>query len=86
MNSPDRMQLIKTRLQDSFQPSLLTVIDESHKHKGHAGAATGRGHFKIEIQSSHFDHCSRVQAHRMIYQALGNLMETDIHALSIIIL
>lgn len=85
MNPKDRIELIKTRLENAFQPNALTIIDESHKHKGHAGAATGRGHFKVEIQSEHFDHCSKVQAHRTIYQALGTLMETDIHALSIVL-
>ena len=85
MNNQERIELITTHLQAAFHPDFLIVIDESLKHKGHAGAATGRGHFNIEIQSHHFDACSKVQAHRLIYQALGALMETDIHALSIIL-
>lgn len=78
-----RIKLIEERLQQAFAPVFLNVIDESYKHKGHAGALTGRGHFKIELQADCFSECSPVQSHRLIYQALGSLMETDIHALSI---
>ena len=80
------IELIKQRLQETLNPSYLTIIDDSHKHKGHAGAATGLGHFSVEIASDHFKNCSRVQAHRLIYQALGSLMQTHIHALAITIL
>jgi len=64
-------------------PEALEVVDESHLHVGHAGARDGRGHFRIRITSSRFDGQPRLARHRMIYQALGDMMSTDIHALSI---
>lgn len=77
------MQLIKDRLQVALQPTQLEVIDESHKHIGHEGAKSGKGHFAIIIQSALFQGKSQLDCHRLIYQALGELMQTDIHALSI---
>ena len=85
MSSHDRITLIREHLEQALQPDFLAIVDDSHQHKGHAGAATGLGHFKIEIQSHRFDTCSKVQAHRLVYEALSSLMQTDIHALSITI-
>ncbi len=67
-----------------LQPTSFLLIDESHKHAGHAGAATGLSHYAIEIESSHFEGVSPIERHRLIYKALGSLMQTDIHALRII--
>lgn len=64
-------------------PSHLDITDESHKHAGHEGARDGRGHFSLEIVSDAFAGLAPLARHRRVYQALGNMMQTDIHALSI---
>jgi BolA protein len=66
-----------------LDPLALTIEDESHKHAGHAGAATGRGHFHVEIVCAQFTGLSLLARHRRVYEALGDLMQTDIHALSL---
>lgn len=67
----------------ALQPQRLEIEDQSHEHVGHAGAATGRGHFRVEIVSAAFAGESAVARHRRVYAALGALMQTDIHALSL---
>ncbi len=79
----DRQTLIRTDLEKSFQPTELLIKDQSHLHAGHAGAKDGKGHFDVTIVSQAFDGVNRVQRHRMVYDALDKLIETDIHALSI---
>ena len=83
MTEVDRVALIRQRLEDALEPSLLDIIDESHKHVGHAGAADGHGHFAVTIVAEAFAGLSPLERHRLVYDALGALMETDIHALSI---
>jgi BolA family transcriptional regulator, general stress-responsive regulator len=61
----------------------LEVIDDSHLHEGHAGAASGQGHFTVVIQCKTLSDLPKVKAHQLIYQALGGLMHQEIHALSI---
>lgn len=78
-----RTETMRQRLQEALQPQSLEIIDESHHHVGHAGARDGRGHFRLHIVSSSFAGLSALQRHRLIYAALGELMQTDIHALSI---
>ncbi|KAA3627294.1 MAG: BolA family transcriptional regulator [Proteobacteria bacterium] len=78
-----RVDSIRARLTASFSPEHLEIVDESHKHAGHAGARDGRGHFAITIVSSAFTGMPPIKRHRAIYQALGELMQSDIHALSI---
>jgi len=65
-----------------LQPQLLDIDDEGHLHAGHAGAQRG-GHFRIRLVSAHFAGHSLIERHRMVYEAAGSLMKTDIHALSI---
>ena len=72
---------IRTRLQAAFAPTTLQVIDEGHLHIGHAGEGTG--HFRVRIASAAFDGKTRVQQHRMVYDALAGLMGHGIHALAI---
>ena len=78
-----RIEQIRTALEAALSPSLLVVTDDSHKHAGHEGARDGRGHFHVQIVSEAFAGLSPLARHRAIYAALGNMMETDIHALSI---
>jgi BolA protein len=77
-----RIALIRTALQ-SLGPTALEIVDESHKHAGHAGARDGRGHFRVLIVSPGFAGLAPLARHRKVYAALGELMQTDIHALSI---
>ena len=78
-----RIETMRNRLQAAFSPKSLEIIDDSHKHAGHAGAKTGMGHFTVSIVSDRFSGTNLLQRHRMVYEALGEMMETDIHALSI---
>lgn len=78
-----RVERIEAALRTALQPQRLRVIDDSHKHVGHAGARDGRGHFTVEIVSAAFAGQSAIARHRQVYAALGALMQTDIHALAI---
>ena len=79
----DRQELIRKELEENFQPTELLIKDQSHLHAGHEGAKDGKGHFDVTIVSPVFDGKNRVQRHRMVYDALSKLIETDIHALRI---
>jgi len=81
--SSDRIDRIRTRLTETLQPDSLDIIDESAKHAGHAGAASGGGHFILHIVAAAFQDKSLIQRHRLVYDALGDMMQRDIHALSI---
>lgn len=72
---------IRARLQQAFAPTSLEVIDEGHLHIGHAGEGTG--HFRVQIASAAFAGKARVQQHRMVYDALADLMGHGIHALAV---
>jgi BolA protein len=67
----------------ALQPVTLDVVDDSHKHAGHEGARDGRGHFTVRIVSPVFAGKAPLARHRAIYAALGEMMQTDIHALAI---
>ncbi len=79
----DRIAEIKARLEHELSPSYIDIIDESHLHAGHAGAASGAGHFSVTIVSDKFAGKSAIQRHRMVYLAVNDLMPSEIHALSI---
>lgn len=78
-----RVETIRERLLDALEPELLEIEDESHLHAGHAGARDGRGHFRVTVVADAFSGQSPIRRHRLVYGALGSLMETDIHALTI---
>jgi len=80
----ERESKITARLRECLQPTELELINESHLHVGHVGAQTGLGHFRLIIASKHFENRSMLERHRLIYDALGDLMQTDIHALTVI--
>ena len=82
----DRVAQIRLRLEAELQPEELDVVDDSHRHVGHAGARDGRGHFQVRILSRRFAGKRTVERHRMVYAALGSLMQTDIHALGLVAL
>ena len=82
----DRVAQIRSRLEAELAPEELEVVDDSHRHAGHAGARDGRGHFQVRILSRRFAGKRTVERHRMVYAALGSLMQTDIHALGLVAL
>ncbi len=79
----DRPTQIRMELEKNFQPTELLIKDQSQLHAGHEGAKDGKGHFDVTIVSQAFDGVNRVQRHKMVYDALSQLLETDIHALRI---
>ena len=83
MTESDRLQRIRAQLTEVLAPEQLEVVDESHLHAGHAGARSGMGHFRVFIVSSRFAGENPLARHRLVYEALGDMMRTDIHALSI---
>lgn len=76
-----RMDAIRAALA-VLEPSTLELTDDSHKHAGHEGARDGRGHFSLLIVSPAFRGLNPIARHRAVYAAVGELMNTDIHALS----
>ena len=78
-----RAETIRSRLAAALAPTALDIEDESHRHAGHAGARDGRGQFRVRIVSAAFEGQSPLARHRAVYAALGDLMQTDIHALVI---
>ena len=79
----DRIERIRAHLVEALAPSELVIDDESHKHAGHAGARDGRGHFRVRIVAAAFSGQPLVTRHRRVYAALGQMMQTDIHALAV---
>ncbi len=80
----ERVDRIRTALQSALQPERLDIVDDSAAHAGHAGALqSGGGHFSAYIVADAFAGKSAVQRHQLVYKALGELMQTDIHALAI---
>ena len=86
VKAEERVDFITNRLNEVFAPTQLEVIDDAQHHTGHAGAEGGAGHFTVKMASEQFEHQSSVACHRLIYQALDDLMKADIHALKIKIL
>ena len=78
----DRVSLIRDSL-TALHPVHLEIIDESHKHIGHAGARQGGGHFRVNIVSDMFTGKGLLERHRMVYACLQDAMQSEIHALSI---
>ncbi len=79
----DRRSHIEARLRAELAPAHVDVADESHLHVGHAGAASGGGHFRATIVSERFEGLSRVARQRLVYGALAAEMRGEIHALAL---
>ena len=79
----DRVERIRTRLEQALHPLELDIEDESHRHAGHEGARDGRGHFRVHIVAADFTGLPLIRRHQRVYAALGELMHTDIHALAL---
>lgn len=82
-DSMSRRDAIENLLRESLDPESLEVVDESHLHAGHEGAKSGGGHFRVTIVASCFTDLSTLARHRLVYDALGDAMGSDIHALGI---
>lgn len=82
MSQPDRIGRMQALL-GTLQPLQIEIIDDSHKHAGHAGARDGGGHFQLKIVSTQFTGKATLARHRMIYSVLEEMMKRDIHALHI---
>jgi BolA protein len=81
--SATRVERIHMLLSNTLAPSQLEVHDDSHLHAGHAGAASGGGHFRVKVVSERFEGLRLVMRHRLVYDAVQGMMHTDIHALAI---
>jgi BolA family transcriptional regulator, general stress-responsive regulator len=81
--SATREQRLRQLLISRFAPRELDIEDESHRHAGHAGAADGRGHFRVRIVAEAFRGIAPVARHRLVYAAVEEMLKHDIHALAI---
>ena len=78
-----RVERIRAALQAALAPTSLEVGDDSHLHAGHAGAASGGGHYSVKIVSERFHGLRLVMRHRLVYDAVAEMMRAEIHALAI---
>lgn len=81
--SPGRIARLRELLTAALAPQALEIVDDSHKHAGHAGSRHGQGHFSVDIVSAAFAGKLPAARHRLVYAALGDMLQTDIHALAI---
>ncbi|HUP92487.1 MAG TPA: BolA family protein [Solimonas sp.] len=79
-----RIEQMRALLEQALAPQLLEIEDDSHLHKGHAGAAGGAGHYRLRIVSARFEGLAAVARHRLVYAALAELMPAQVHALGIV--
>jgi len=77
-----RAQAIEDALRDKLEAQHVAVIDQSSLHESHLGAQSGGGHFEVLVVSDRFRGLARLASQRVVYEALGDLMLNDIHALS----
>ncbi|XYJ08573.1 BolA family protein [Telluria sp. B2] len=78
-----RVARIEARLTEALAPLDLAVGDDSALHAGHAGAASGGGHYSVRIVSERFEGLRLVMRHRLVYDAVHDMMKAEIHALAI---
>ena len=79
----DTPEVIASRIRDHLSAESVEIEDQSHLHVGHAGAAGGGGHYEVTIVASCFKGLNTLARHRLVYEAVGDLMKKEIHALSI---
>ena len=78
-----RLERIETLLAEKLTPTHLTVEDDSARHAGHAGARGGAGHYNVTVVSPHFVDMTMLERHRAVYDAVGELIPEEIHALAV---
>jgi BolA protein len=81
--SDPRLARIRERLETALAPSEFVLEDESALHAGHAGAASGGGHYRLRIVSTKFEGVKLVMRHRLVYDSVHDMMHKEIHALAI---
>ena len=81
--SINRVEELRRRLEAALAPQEIVLEDDSAAHAGHAGAATGGGHFNLRIVSSQFEGLKLVTRHRLVYDSVHDMMHKEIHALAI---
>jgi BolA protein len=82
----NRIDTMNALLRENFEPLACQIEDESASHAGHAGAASGGGHFRLRLVSVRFEGLSKVSRHRLVYDCLRELMQKEIHALAMTLL
>jgi BolA family transcriptional regulator, general stress-responsive regulator len=82
----NRVETINTLLSEGFAPLACQIDDESALHAGHAGAASGGGHYRLRLVSARFEGLGKVGRHRLVYDCLRELMQKEIHALAMTLL
>lgn len=80
----DRVNRIRQKISEGLSPLRCEVEDESALHAGHAGAASGGGHYRLQLVSPKFEGLGRLARHRLVYDCLGDMMHKEIHALAIV--
>lgn len=78
------LERMRQRLQ-ALQPLALAIDDDSARHAGHEGAKSGGGHYRVRIVSRHFEGLSRLARHRLVYDSLGQMLQREVHALSLVL-
>ncbi|MBC3868801.1 BolA family protein [Undibacterium oligocarboniphilum] len=78
-----RFEKLQHRLQEGLQPIECYLQDDSAAHAGHAGAASGGSHYSVKIICQQFEGLNRISRHRLVYDAVGDMMHTEVHALAI---
>jgi BolA protein len=78
-----RAERIRARLEAALAPIVLELSDDSAQHVGHAGAASGGGHYSVKIVSERFAGLRLVMRHRLVYDSVHDMMNKEIHALAI---
>ena len=79
----DTPEVIVSRIREHLSAESVEIEDQSHLHAGHAGAAGGGGHYEVTIVASCFKGLNTLARHRLVYEAVGDLMKKELHALSI---
>jgi BolA protein len=82
--SAGRIDRMRARLSSALDPVVLEIRDDSALHIGHAGAQGGAGHYTVSITAGAFKGLGRLQRHRLVYEAIAEMMPKEVHALSII--
>jgi len=82
----NRLEQIRARIDATFSPLSCQLEDDSAAHAGHAGAASGAGHYSLKLVSALFEGKNRVQRHRLVYDCVLDMMDKDIHAIAIVAL
>jgi len=84
LRSQQTVERIRALVQDRLQPRRLEIRNDSAAHAGHAGAADGKGHFRLLIVADCFSGRTLVQRHRLVHDALAQLLQEEIHALALV--